>query len=349
MPTSISRVRLRLFSKAWGNPLSVQAMRRTREANEPRARELPPRVNCPDASVARTTSCAPPQDAVASGNSPVLDRVPHPSHALGCSMQTPLAACLASGEDWGARANQSCGFLENHGQVDPRVRYYLRNRSWTLWLTGERIVLDLEAASDPASQSAHDPAPSTRSGIRRLVTQEFIGARRDVNPEGREVRPSLWHFLRQSRQRGTSVKSYRRVVYRDLWNGIDLALVADGRTVEQEFVVHAGGDPRYIAVRYTGVERLRLDDEGALWADTPCGSFRESPPRIYQEIDGAIVKIPEVFRVSRPDVLRVRHRSATIRTVRWWSIRRLVLPHSWAGTAAMKPSELLSTALERST
>jgi len=74
--------------------------------------------------------------------------------------------------------------------------------------------------------------------------------------------PDRWH---------AGIHTYRRIVYRDLWPGIDLAFYGDVHQLKYEFIVHPGADPAQIRLAYQGAEEVVLDGEGRLEVRTPLG------------------------------------------------------------------------------
>ena len=52
-----------------------------------------------------------------------------------------------------------------------------------------------------------------------------------------------------------------------------------------------GGDASKIQVAYKGINTLKLADDGSLLILTAFGQWRESPPKVYQEIAGKRVAI----------------------------------------------------------
>ena len=66
-------------------------------------------------------------------------------------------------------------------------------------------------------------------------------------------RPEEWH---------TGLRTFQRIVYPDLWPGIDLAYTGAGgagatSALKYEFVVHPGADPGRIRLAYRGAEAWR--------------------------------------------------------------------------------------------
>ena len=58
-------------------------------------------------------------------------------------------------------------------------------------------------------------------------------------------KPEEWH---------TGLSTFQRIVYPDLWPGIDLAYYGAQGALKYEFIVHPGADPGQIRLAYRGVE-----------------------------------------------------------------------------------------------
>jgi len=203
-------------------------------------------------------------------------------------------------------------FIENRGQAAEPVMFSLRSGSQTLWLTREGITFDFLRAKGRTAQGERDPTHEPRAPqhppwapagkYERLVfTQAFLGANTAVKIEAGSRRPGLYHYLlgNDPTKWHTGVQGYAEVIYR-VWEGIDLKIAGNGHALEQEFIIKAGADPGQIRVGYHGIEGLAIDADGTLRIKTPFGELRESPPRIYQEIDGQQVGVAGRFRLVNP-------------------------------------------------
>ncbi len=68
----------------------------------------------------------------------------------------------------------------------------------------------------------------------------------------------------------TGVKNYRKVVYEDLWEGIDIVYYIDPNGLKYDFILHPGADPDLIQIAVEGHSALTLENN-ALMIDTPLG------------------------------------------------------------------------------
>ena len=206
-------------------------------------------------------------------------------------------------------------FIENRGQFPDRVNFQLSSGARTIWVTRRGIVLDLpgDATSDGPSSAppaSFDGTPQgspkgIRSGnvTRLAVYEDFVGAKPRPEVAGKNPQPGAYnYFIGNDRSKWrTNIKGYREVVYRNLWDGIDLRLYRNGSDLEQEFVVAPGADLSRIQVSYRGAEALGVNDDGSLRIVTAFGELCESAPKVYQEIAGKRVPVKARFKLVRAD------------------------------------------------
>jgi hypothetical protein len=217
---------------------------------------------------------------------------------------TQLRDRKAAASDLLARTTAS--FIENRGQFDARAKFQLTGEGTTVWLTNASIIFDIArtkpATTDTNTQAARTTTlPAIRTGDRLTITEELISARPNPTIQPEHVRPGVYNFFAGTdpRQWVTKARSYAQVVYKDVWNNIDLLLrSSDGASLEQEFLIRPGGDPSQVHVAYRGADQLTIAPDGALAIHTSIGDLRESPPRIYQDIAGKHVPIDGRYRLT---------------------------------------------------
>ncbi len=91
------------------------------------------------------------------------------------------------------------------------------------------------------------------------------------------------------------------VVYRNLWDGIDLTYEsAQEGIAESTYRVAPGADPSRILLRYN--VPVELQGDGSLRVRFERGTLTESPPVAWQEIEGSRVPVTAQFRVSGNEV-----------------------------------------------
>src|ERR1700722_1114580 len=159
-------------------------------------------------------------------------------------------------------------FFPNTGQTDSSVQYIVQTP-------------DLSARFRP--DSAIFQVHQQQVGVR------FIGANPAVSLGGLDPLAAKINFFLGNSGWKTDVPSFSKIVYHDLYPGIDMTYVGAGRQVKSEFLVAPGTNPALIRLEYT--EPVSIDAQGNLLVGA---DFREAAPEIYQE---AGVKIQGRYRV----------------------------------------------------
>jgi uncharacterized protein (TIGR03437 family) len=163
-------------------------------------------------------------------------------------------------------------FERNRGAAPPPVQYLARAAGYTVLLMPTEALLSF-------------PADGSQAAIR------LAGANPAPRVEGLEPRAAVTsYFLGKDRAEWTSgVPHYGRVLYREVYAGIDLVYYLRGGRVEFDFLVAAGADPARIRLQIEGPGPVRADANGDLVLRTAAGEFRQHRPRIFQgqaEIEG---------------------------------------------------------------
>ncbi|MEL7053959.1 MAG: SBBP repeat-containing protein, partial [Cyanobacteria bacterium J06588_5] len=93
------------------------------------------------------------------------------------------------------------------------------------------------------------------------------------------------------------MSTYGGLVYRDLYDGIDLSYSGEEGILKSEFVVHPGADPGDIQLAYSGIEGMSLRADGALVLQTPFGELVETAPLLYQTINGEQITVDGQYQL----------------------------------------------------
>ena len=191
-------------------------------------------------------------------------------------------------------------FIENKGQVDSRAAYYLHGSDKAFYFgpEGVTIVLSKTGARQAAQPSARPVSLGAEEWIgggsilRTAVTLEFVGANASSKLEGAELSPARLSYFMGSRENWkVGLRTYQKLVYADLWPGIDLVYTVSAERLKYKFVVRPGADPDRIRLRYRGAATVSLDNEGKLRVRTRLDDFQDDRPTAHQDIDGRVVGV----------------------------------------------------------
>jgi hypothetical protein len=173
-------------------------------------------------------------------------------------------------------------FIENRGVYPDPVAYYVQGRDKTLFFTPSGITYRLKG-----------------EGRGWVVKLEFVGADPDVVPRGEDRQPAVFSYFNGPEEDWkTGLRTFSKVVYEDLWPGIDLVYHGSVNRLKYDFLVKPGADPGRIRLQYRGAAAFEVTDSGGLRVATPAGDFEDEPPVAWQEIGGERVAVETAFRLS---------------------------------------------------
>ncbi len=184
-------------------------------------------------------------------------------------------------------------FTENRGQVgNDYVRYYIQDRS--VWITDDGVWFELreELSINNQQSSVYSPEsrlmtddwrPTTIDYKRVVLKQEFIGANQ-VRPIGRECLTwnNNYFYGNDSSKWCTNVPNYQEIIYENIYDKIDLRYYSSEKGLKYEFIVHPGGEPNDIRMKYEGAQELKIDTSGNLEIKTQLINMVDSDLFIYQ-------------------------------------------------------------------
>ena len=191
----------------------------------------------------------------------------------------------------GPRADADFGkiplqFIPNEGQVEGPAAFYVQGRQTTIYFAAEGLTFVL---------SGRQGSPPGRW----VVKLDFVGADPEAIPVSAEGSGAVVSYFKGSaRDWKAGLKASSRIVYRELWPGIDLAYYGTADRMKYEFIVKPGADPSRIKLAYRGAESVTLTDEGRLAVSTPSGGFEDDVPVAWQEIEATRVNVPVAYSLD---------------------------------------------------
>jgi hypothetical protein len=168
-------------------------------------------------------------------------------------------------------------FEANAGQVNDSVRFLSHADGYTLYLTATDPVLIFDKQGGPTALHIHltgaNPHPQV-SGLNELAgkTNYFTGNN-----------PQFWH---------SDISTYARVLYQDVYPGVNVVYYGNQSALEYDFVVRPGANPGAIQLAFEGANNIHhIDAQGNPVLTLPGGEFVQPRPFIYQEKGNSKVAI----------------------------------------------------------
>jgi hypothetical protein len=169
-------------------------------------------------------------------------------------------------------------FTENQGQIDAPVAYYVEGSPTDLYFGAKGITMEY----DTQARQGEERATATT-----LIS--FVGAN-DISPVAvGENGPQFSYFIGPRENWHAGVDSTTSLIYRNLWDGIDLVLEGSGGNLKYTFEVATNADPSQIAFTYEGAS-LKVDGNGDLLITNPLATIVDKRP-VADQGEGVLVDI----------------------------------------------------------
>ncbi len=185
-------------------------------------------------------------------------------------------------------------FVENQGQMDELAAYYVQGSDKTIYfspggvtfsLTARETVTNTDRAEQPAAKPARRDEQLGMDSVEPIALQrwtvklDFVGANPNVHPVAEEQAEAVFsYFTGRPDEWHAGLRSYHKLVYPELWPGIDLVYYGTVNQMKYEFIVRPGADPDQIRLAYRGATDVRLNAAGQMEVSTPIGGFRDDTP-----------------------------------------------------------------------
>ena len=170
-------------------------------------------------------------------------------------------------------------FTENAGQLrNEDVLFYSSSGGMQVGFAERSVLIKIVEDPPPSSDLLpHGMSSMDVEGMRRgvLIRITFQGAN-PVQPQGRYELPHRSNFFlgNDPSKWQTDVRSYREIVYENLYEAIDLVYHMGPDGLKYDFIVHPGGDPALVRMAYEGLESLDVNPE-SLVMRTETGEVRD--------------------------------------------------------------------------
>ena len=158
-------------------------------------------------------------------------------------------------------------FEANQGQTDARAKFLARGQGYGLFLTPNEAVLSLDGAAVRMRLEDANPQPLVRGLDKQASYSNYL-----IGDD-----PDQWR---------SNIAHYGKVLYEQMYEGIDLVFYGAGRKLEYDFIVAPGADPNVIRMDFAGAESMRLNDAGELVLATVSGEIVQHRPVVYQQANG---------------------------------------------------------------
>ena len=220
---------------------------------------------------------------------PIKESPPDGTTALSQHRTSEIKHNLASMPGW---------FTKNQGQIENHeVRFVYTGSGCSIGFVESGYLLKLKGEHNLTS----------------VIKVTFEGSN-PVVPQGKEElsHKSNYFIGNDLSEWRTGVPNYNKVVYENLYDGIDLIFYTTGKGLKYDFIVSpttpsspsppapGSAAPAHAEIRfsYEGIDSIYIDDNGDLHISTPVGELVEEAPFSYQIVDGKEVEVSSRYRID---------------------------------------------------
>ncbi len=169
------------------------------------------------------------------------------------------------------------------GNARPDIRAVLHAGTMRMYLrsTGFTFVQTISMENKKHEESDHSRSFSHEPRAMKLERIDVNFAHANPWPRIEESDALDWYanFFTAAKPDGALfLRPVRRVTYKNVWPNIDLDLRIDHRGVKYEFVVHPGGNPHDIALRYSDGVHPEIRSDGSVEVRGQIFRLEESRP-----------------------------------------------------------------------
>ncbi|MDM8544758.1 hypothetical protein QUF90_27105 [Desulfococcaceae bacterium HSG9] len=191
-------------------------------------------------------------------------------------------------------------FIENRGQLNSQVAYYIRASQGSVFLTRNGEIVFDSIKTIPADQSASPANQKTqRHTVFKLVPLKTDDNLNRINVQGRKKTQAVINYFKGKKKDWIGgIPTYNEVVYDGLFKDTRVIYRAGAGLIEDVYQLTPGANPSLIRFQVEGADNLRVDATGALQVKTAAGEFIIQPPFAFQEINGQKIKVPCRFDVE---------------------------------------------------
>ncbi|MEQ8325061.1 MAG: T9SS type A sorting domain-containing protein [Vicingaceae bacterium] len=191
--------------------------------------------------------------------------------------------------------NKGIKFTENKGQIrdqhfnsrpdilfsasDGHMTVFVRNDGISYQIRREYLTPEIEGVG-------------VKGGVEHGKMDSLVFFRVDLNFEKSNPNPRVVfsspideseNFYYEHRPEGIfDVHSYKTVLVKNVWDGIDMRWYSKEGKIEYDFIVAIGANVENISYQIEGADEIVIEKEGALLINTPFGNIAQSRPIAFQ-------------------------------------------------------------------
>ncbi|MBN1226209.1 MAG: hypothetical protein JXA79_04410, partial [Deltaproteobacteria bacterium] len=147
-------------------------------------------------------------------------------------------------------------FIQNNGQLNSTVSYYLKGERGNIYFTKEGIIYNL--LSGPALSSLKKSKLNILKGL--SFSLKPLGANKNIRLFSRNTLPGRVNYFTGNNPKNwcTDIPTYKEIIYKNIYHGIDMKIYGNNTRMEYDLIVSPGADPSDITMSFEGIDALNV-------------------------------------------------------------------------------------------
>lgn len=193
-------------------------------------------------------------------------------------------------------------FIKNEGQLSKQVKFYEKGGGHSTFFTNKGVYLSLVKGKKRDKNLSDVSPPKTNPEpmmMAELVKLMPVGANKntEIVAEGTLEGKVNYFTGTDAGKWKTDIPTYKAVVYKELYKGIDMKFYGNNSQLEYDIIVKPAADPSRVRLSYEGIENLQVTANGELKIGLKGGDIIQRKPVVYQKILGKMVKVEGRFKI----------------------------------------------------
>ncbi len=142
------------------------------------------------------------------------------------------------------------------------------------------------------------------------LDMQLIGADPEARVVPENMQPFYERYLNGYVESSDIVRSYQRITYKNIYKNIDWCIYINGNSLEYDFIVNPGGNPRDIMIKYSGATSFTYTNNN-INISTPLGCVKENNLHVFsatthEPIQSSFVLKDSIlrFKINNPNELK---------------------------------------------
>ena len=205
---------------------------------------------------------------------------------------SPIQPISAAGIDGKSPMHLPLVITKNTGMTHQACNYFIRGGSSNIFFQPHKVTYQFvrNLNREAVDEKIKNHSAQTLAGSVELMNMdvEFVNANASSFFEESDPLDSKTNYLvgTDAAAWKTDIKDFKTLVYKEIYNNIDVKYYSTNEKIKYDFVVKPGGNIKDIVLKYAGIEKLEAGKNGDLIIHNKLNDLVENIPLAYQDIDG---------------------------------------------------------------